>query len=519
MISFAKTESQSRPSRVFKRVPRMPRGGLAWTLAVLAPLTTLALALITPWLVAPYLLVLGWLVFAPGFTSSRSLIPDEKGTSRNRSEPEVRPSATISAAVESLEPAGAAPETIPAPKSATRTRRSAGKVRSRANKPAADPVGVAWVKVGPNQFVRVERPGDAGTSNDQENTYPTVESTVEETARRADPDRPASREESPIEVFAEDSEAEISLTVAEPERPSDETIGDLPSPVVFEPADPLAIEEELAAGEPFPLEKIEIGRIVTEMEIEAETPSYPSNIAAESETETASPEDSTVPEATISLDDSPDGRIEAAEFEPRVEEADRAADDDRPALDARSVADPRDALETLATTDRPDRIDETTDLESETIEPGSEETEVEVAGNAPDTETIEPSEPCAIGSNEPESAETEPAEPALIAGRSTASRTIFGRFARSRSVGSRRAIGPPSLFGRSGAHGGVDRSRPIRSSATSSKRSGPSLRSRDRFRRRFPRFGFDRGPSYRYFPRAPPRGSRTGRKKPFLKDS
>ena len=72
--------------------------------------------------------------------------------------------------------------TLTTPKS----RRGKGKGRVRVLKAVPEPTHVAWVKVGPNQFVRVEKPGDASSYEIDQNMLSTLATTVENDARRGD---------------------------------------------------------------------------------------------------------------------------------------------------------------------------------------------------------------------------------------------------------------------------------------------------------------------------------------------
>ncbi len=167
-----------------------PSGVWGWALMGLVPLTSLAAATVSAWLVPPYLILIAGLLFGPALRSygkARRTVGDP--SERENAEGELVDQGEV-AAVGSLaegieEPSTSAGNGVP-----PKPRKS----RSRKPKPKADPgpvpsvVRVAWVQTGPGQFVRVEeaepalvgpvldepsRPlGTDGESNDWTRTAP-----------------------------------------------------------------------------------------------------------------------------------------------------------------------------------------------------------------------------------------------------------------------------------------------------------------------------------------------------------
>ena len=163
--------------------PRSGRSGVRFlkvpALLVLVTGTCWAVAsLLTVWLVPPYLVALGWILFPspgsiprPGWGKRDRALPTESlafDPARDQAggiDGEGSPSATAG-----LPPPGADPELAPDSTATTATATAKPKrARSRARKvkPTAEPVDVApatWVEVGPGKFVRVETPSPTVTA-------------------------------------------------------------------------------------------------------------------------------------------------------------------------------------------------------------------------------------------------------------------------------------------------------------------------------------------------------------------
>ena len=393
-MSFGKTERKSWTGFLFKRSPRVLRGGLAWTLALLAPLTTLTLALISPWLVAPYLLILAWLVFAPGVKTQGDFLSAGAIPSPHLQTETEFPTiaATLERAEEPREESIEAVSTTPATSKSRRVGK--GKARTRAVKAVAEPIEVAWVKVGPNQFVRVETSGDGSDLETRQNMYSPVEPTFEYVARAAEFfEEPHARVESPIESFVADSAARFSKVV-ESANPPEEPAQDEESREVFEPINPLESEEVevFATNEPLAPEAM------NDLRIDEETFSTPYDSEVVNEADTLSLTDSAIPDEYVSSHDPTVESLEAQGFATRDEEERRAFQDDRHAIDARTVEDRVDAEGTFASADRREKNEDVA-TEFEAFAEESKTSEVEIAGNAPDVSAIESFEESAIDSS------------------------------------------------------------------------------------------------------------------------
>lgn len=168
---------------------RLRSGAATATLVVLVGLTSIAVGSVATWLVPPYLVLMAWLIFAPGESDERSrpvafvdqeTAEDEfEAAVSQRSNRADAVSAPVSDAA-AAEPTGHAPmgllgsglapaesgsvesatatATTDGPGKPRRARGGRGRGKAKAGAPAPAPVQVSWVRVGPGQFVRVESP-------------------------------------------------------------------------------------------------------------------------------------------------------------------------------------------------------------------------------------------------------------------------------------------------------------------------------------------------------------------------
>lgn len=129
-----------------------------WGVIGLVVLTTLAVGSISLWLVPPYWLIMGWLLTPPGGwrgQKTAGITPSVAGE-RQPEAPTVPADPSPIEETPVLDPAPSA-ESLPKPGRRKRSRgsRSKKKAASEASEPN---VAATWVRVGPNQFVRVEVP-------------------------------------------------------------------------------------------------------------------------------------------------------------------------------------------------------------------------------------------------------------------------------------------------------------------------------------------------------------------------
>ncbi|HEV3164031.1 MAG TPA: hypothetical protein VGZ22_08370, partial [Isosphaeraceae bacterium] len=138
-----------------------------WPLAlgVFVPLTSLAVASVSLWLVLPYLFLIGGILFAPAKTSTGS-----RGASRDHRDHNAvgeslqaaRASGFQQASAGGFEDEAAAEAAAVATAEATpKSKRTRG--RSRAKGKSTDPLEApraTWVRIGPGKFVRVEAPAE-----------------------------------------------------------------------------------------------------------------------------------------------------------------------------------------------------------------------------------------------------------------------------------------------------------------------------------------------------------------------
>jgi hypothetical protein len=138
-------------------------------------LTTVAVGTISFWLVPPYWLIMAWLL-APPEGWRRSTEPAAVSESENDSEAAAEPS------MESEIPP---PDELTPPDEPLKPAKPARRKRSRPKKKAQEEspspsVEATWVRVGPNQFVRVEVPVEPEPEPEHavEESTPSEESTV-----------------------------------------------------------------------------------------------------------------------------------------------------------------------------------------------------------------------------------------------------------------------------------------------------------------------------------------------------
>ena len=127
----------------------------AWLMVAMMASTSLAVASIQPWLVAPYLFLVSAIVFAPALERSN------RANRAERSEPDsVKPETDVPEADRTL-PAGP-PDVVPIlPEPApAKRRRGRAKARPKADAAAAETAmpEPTWVRVGPGKFVRIDGP-------------------------------------------------------------------------------------------------------------------------------------------------------------------------------------------------------------------------------------------------------------------------------------------------------------------------------------------------------------------------
>ena len=160
------------PNRTGPDRSRPLSGGWGWALVALVPLTSLAAASVSAWLVPPYLILMAGLLLAPVRKARR----EARGAGAGGESP--REHGQTSSQVERSDVAeGSAPETAAGSDGAAvaaatgtavaRPRKGRGKGKAKAKAEpgvAPEPVRVNWVRVGPGQFVRVEEaaPAEAG---------------------------------------------------------------------------------------------------------------------------------------------------------------------------------------------------------------------------------------------------------------------------------------------------------------------------------------------------------------------
>jgi hypothetical protein len=118
-----------------------------WGVVGLVLLTTLAVGTISLWLVVPYWLIMAWLLTPPG--GWRRSPRQEAAVGNSPVQPPFEAEATPP-----IEPE---PQEIAPPAKPARRKRSRSKKKVQQEAPAPN-VEATWVRVGPNQFVRVEVP-------------------------------------------------------------------------------------------------------------------------------------------------------------------------------------------------------------------------------------------------------------------------------------------------------------------------------------------------------------------------
>lgn len=258
--------SNSHPGQVAPRRFEAELRVRRWGVIGLVLLTTLAVGSISLWLVPPYWLVMAWLLTPPGGwrgTGSSDLAGSEPlperagGIDVDAPTTEGSPSPTD-------EPPPPDADSIPSVKP---RRKRSGRTRSKkkAQSDAAEPnVAATWVRVGPNQFVRVEVPVEpTEESPAQVETPPTEEVVVEGIAgplsgesssvveKMDDSNQMESSEdehESPIEVpvaLSEEAVATAALVCEQNESP-DTATADL-CEEIGEPTEPVCVDEESSA--------------------------------------------------------------------------------------------------------------------------------------------------------------------------------------------------------------------------------------------------------------------------------
>ncbi len=281
-----RNEDPSRPPGNSPKIPQSPvsnssiktrtKGPLGrWALALLIVVTALAVATVSLWLVLPYLLLMGWMLFAPSRepgTTSAELEPLDhapvpsaaanQGFSKasppvdplTRSPEEVSSDSSDSSTETDSEPE---PEPEPQTASVTTTELEPIKPRRkrRRNKDKAsahDQAEVKWVRVGPGKFVRQEVPTTPDNPSPPENEaqksdakplalpFSTDEAQNElpptsepETSEPGSQDPPPPPTKPKTEPTLDDSLASESQTIEELESP-------LPVPV------PVPVQEEAA---------------------------------------------------------------------------------------------------------------------------------------------------------------------------------------------------------------------------------------------------------------------------------
>jgi len=125
----------------------------AWTAGLIGLVlaTSWAVASVSWWLVPPYLLVMAFVLFAPGEPSNDDATPSILVGPHSAIEPLAdAPSASEEESVSNASTA-ALPAGVPAP-----TRKSKGRKKQSAKTQPEPPPEATWIQVGPGKFVRVE---------------------------------------------------------------------------------------------------------------------------------------------------------------------------------------------------------------------------------------------------------------------------------------------------------------------------------------------------------------------------
>lgn len=164
-----------------------------WGVVGLVLITTLAVGSFSLWLVPPYWVIMGWLLAPPegwrrkwrGGSSETDHLPERgvaTGPEANPPNVEDRPQAGETS------PDDPPPDSGPAVKPRRRKRSSGSRSKKKVqNEPEGPEVAATWVRVGPNQFVRVEVPVERSEEVDPPRRVDTSLTEVPEASTTAEP--------------------------------------------------------------------------------------------------------------------------------------------------------------------------------------------------------------------------------------------------------------------------------------------------------------------------------------------